>query len=90
MITTLLESDTVEFEQMMERDYRMQQFVFRHPILYSLYWGTKWRMLWLIEHTFCKAFGHSIEYSGGYANPDSGGEGFECTRCERSWWHQYY
>jgi len=41
--------------------------------LLNMWFWTKW--------SYCKWFGHKIVCVDSYANPDSGGESFECVRC---------
>ncbi len=86
MITSLLDADMDAYD----RDMRESMWWMEHPKLMSI---QEWFLLrWsvVVDHTLCKWFSHNLVDDGSYATPDSGGEGWMCTRCGRSWWHQYY
>jgi hypothetical protein len=38
----------------------------------------------------CRLFDHKLIDAGSYANPDSGAEHLECTRCGWTFYHTYY
>lgn len=38
----------------------------------------------------CVLTDHVLVDNGSYANGNSGGEGYRCTRCGWTWWHQWY
>jgi len=38
----------------------------------------------------CEQVGHHLVDDGSWANGDSGGDAYRCTRCGESWRHVYY
>ena len=85
-----LNSDYVVMNEAMEKVHREQLFLMRHPFLqrlYQLYLGAYSNV---VSKLICDRIGHDLDDDGSYANPDSGGEGWYCLRCGKSWWIQYY
>lgn len=90
MITNLLDADIEEYNREMRRAYTMMVFFQHHPRIDHVYDKLMYTWSKLMEKTLCKWFTHKLVDDGSYANGDSGGEGWMCTRCGQSWWHQYY
>lgn len=89
MITDLLNADMEEYNREMARAYAEMEFFQKHPRINWLYDKLMY-LLWVPKTWICKWRGHILVDDGSYATPDSGGEGWVCTRCGESWWHQYY
>lgn len=79
MITTLLDADEREMEELFEADMQEQKLALEHPRLYRLleaYWFCKYRVL----YAYCMLFKHKWE-DNGFATPDSGCIRMQCRRC---------
>jgi len=49
------------------------------------------RMAWqFVLMKRCEREGHHLVDDGSWANPESGGDAYRCTRCGESWRHVYY
>jgi hypothetical protein len=74
------------------RDYAMGEYMNgKKPTLFGfIRWGYIEPIITRIQFSICERRGHKYDNTGGYANGDTGGDYFTCSRCGHEFTHIYY